>query len=54
LGSYDLIIGMDWLEKHKLIIICYENSLMYRDEKNTVRTIKGIRSPVSVRQKSAM
>jgi hypothetical protein len=45
---------MDWLEKHKVILNCYEKSLIYRDEKNTVRTIQGIRKPVSVRQISTM
>jgi hypothetical protein len=54
LGSYDIIIGMDWLEKHKVILNCYEKSLTYRDENNTVRTIQGIKKPVSVRQISAM
>jgi hypothetical protein len=32
LGSYDIIIGMDWLEKHKVILNCYEKSLTYRDK----------------------
>jgi hypothetical protein len=54
LGSYDIIIGMDWLEKHKVILDCYEKSLTYRDENNTVRTVQGIKKPVSVRQISAM
>jgi predicted aspartyl protease len=27
LGSYDIIIGMDWLEKHKAILDFYEKSL---------------------------
>jgi predicted aspartyl protease len=49
LGSYDLIIGMDWLEKYKVILNCYGNSLFYRDKNNTVRMIQGIRKPVSVR-----
>ena len=31
LGSYNIIIGMDWLEKHKEILDCYEKSLTYRD-----------------------
>jgi len=54
LGSYDIIIGMHWLEKHKVILDCYEKSLTYRDEKNIVRTIQDIRKPVSFRQISAM
>jgi hypothetical protein len=45
---------MGWIEKHKVILNCYDNSLTYRDENNTVRTIQGIRKPVSVRKISAM
>ena len=45
---------MDSLEKHKVILNCYENSLIYIDENNTVRTIQGIRKTVSVRQISVM
>ena len=54
LGSYDIIIGMDWLEKHKVILNCYEKSLTYRDENNTVRTIQWVRKLVLVRQISTM
>jgi hypothetical protein len=54
LGSYDIIIGIGWLEKHKVILDCYEKSLTYRDKKNTARTVHNIRKPVSVRQISAM
>ena len=25
LGSYDLLIGMDWLEQHKVVLNCYKN-----------------------------
>jgi hypothetical protein len=49
LGSYDLIIGMDWLEKHKVILNYYENSLIYKDEYNIVRMIQEIMKPVSAR-----
>jgi hypothetical protein len=54
LGSYDIIIGMDWLERHKAVLDCYEKTLTYKDENDTVRTIQGIRKLVSVRQISAM
>ena len=29
LGSYDVIIRMDWLEKHKAILDCYTKTLNY-------------------------
>jgi hypothetical protein len=32
LGSYDILIGMDWLEKHKVVLNCYEKSFVYKDE----------------------
>ena len=40
---------MDWLERHKVVLDCYEKSLKYKDENDTVRTIQGIQKPVSVR-----
>ena len=31
LGSYDLLIGMDWLEQHRVILNCYDKNLyMYK------------------------
>ena len=46
LGSYDLIIKMDWLERHKAVLYCYEKSLKYKDENDTSRTIQGVQKPV--------
>ena len=50
LGCYDIIIGMDWLEKCKVILNFYENSLIYKDGNNTIRTIQGIKKLILVRQ----
>jgi hypothetical protein len=30
LGSYDVIVRMDWLEKHKEILDCYTKTLNYK------------------------
>jgi hypothetical protein len=54
LGSYDMIIGMDWLEQHKSILDCYTKILSYKDNFGTVRRAQGIPKPVSVRQVSTM
>jgi hypothetical protein len=43
LGSYDILIGMDWLESHKVLLNCYENHLfikMKMGKKNSSRTKK--------------
>jgi hypothetical protein len=54
LGYYDIIIGMDWLEKHKVVLNCYEKLFVYKDENNTVRTLQGIIKPVFIRKISMM
>jgi hypothetical protein len=54
LGSYDMIIGMDWLEQQKAVLDCYTKVLNYKDNFGTVRTAQGIPKPVSVRQVLAM
>ena len=54
LGSYDMIIGMDWLEQHKVVLACYTKILSYKNDFGTVRTTQGIPKPISVRQISAI
>jgi hypothetical protein len=54
LGSYDMIIRMDWLEQHRAILNYYTKILSYRDGFGTVRTTQGIPKLVSVRQVSTM
>jgi hypothetical protein len=54
LGSYDMIIEMDWLEQHKVLLDCYTKILNYKDDFGTTRTTQGIPKPVSVRHVSAM
>jgi hypothetical protein len=48
LGYYDVIIRMDWLERHKAVLYCYEKSLKYKDKNDTARTVQGIQKLVSV------
>jgi hypothetical protein len=54
LGSYEIIIGNDWLEKNKVVLNCYEKSFVYKNGNKISRTIQGIRKPVFVRQISSM
>ena len=48
LGSYDILIGMDWIEHHKTIINCLHKSFDSIDEKGNYHTIKGVYRPVSI------
>ena len=47
LGSYDILIGLDWMESHKNIINCLHKIYNCIDEKGNYHTIKGIYKPMS-------
>jgi len=50
LGSYDVLIGMRWMEKHFSILDCHNKTITCQDEdKNTIQ-IKGIMRLVPIRQ----
>jgi predicted aspartyl protease len=54
LGSYDILIGMDWLENHAAVVNCKNKTFDCLDELGHNRTIKGIPRGVSVRQISSL
>jgi hypothetical protein len=54
LGSYDLLIGMDWLAAYKTKVDCYHKTLECVNEEGRTMTLQGIQKPVSVRQISTL
>ena len=54
LGSYDLLIGMDWLAAHKARLDCYHKTLGCVSKEGKRITLQGIQNPISVRQISAL
>jgi hypothetical protein len=54
LGSYDCLIGMDWLEKHQDVLDCYNKTITCLDEEGQQGKVQGIPKVVSVREISAM
>jgi predicted aspartyl protease len=54
LGSYDCLIGMDWLEKHHVVLDCYNKTITCLDEEGKQGKIQGIPRVVVVREISAM
>jgi hypothetical protein len=54
LGSYDLLIGMDWLDAHKTKLDCYNKTLECENEEGTKVTLQGIQNHVSMRQVSTL
>ena len=41
LGSYDVLIGMDWLEAHREKLDCYNTNFECLDDKGNLRVVKG-------------
>ena len=50
LGSYDLLIGMDWLEKRRVLLNCYDKTFSCIDDKGKKVTVKGIARKVMIRE----
>jgi hypothetical protein len=46
LGSYDILIGMDWLDKHHA---CHNKTFTFLDEEGKHSTVKGVPRPISLR-----
>jgi hypothetical protein len=42
LGSYDFIIGMDWLEQHHTTLDCHNNAFNCLDKERNLRKDQGI------------
>jgi hypothetical protein len=54
LGSYDMLIGMDWLVYHKTKLDRYHKTLECVNEGGRKVTLQGIQNPISVRKLSAL
>jgi hypothetical protein len=50
LGSYEYLIGMDWLEQHHDILDCYNKSFTCWDEEGDLRTVQGIPRAITIRE----
>jgi hypothetical protein len=54
LGSYDILLGMDWLATHKGKLNYYEKTLECEDEEGNEKIFQGNWKPISVRKISAL
>ena len=52
LGSYDILIGIDWLEAHRVNLDYYNKTFECIDEEGNPIVVKGIPKLISVRQVS--
>jgi hypothetical protein len=54
LGTYDLIIGMDWLEAHRAMVDCFAKMVLCVDDEGRPIEIHGVWRKVSLRFISTM
>jgi hypothetical protein len=54
LGSYDCLIGMDWLDQHHALMDCRNKRFTCLDEEGNRITVQGIPRAVAIRKISAM
>ena len=54
LGSYDLLIGMDWIEEHKVVLNCFDKTFTCTDDNGDNIKVKGIPRKVTIRGISAL
>jgi hypothetical protein len=50
LGSYDILIIMEWLDKHHVVLDCHEKTFTCLDEEGNQSIVKGISRPMSKRE----
>jgi hypothetical protein len=54
LGSYDCLIGKDWLEKYHVVLDYYNKTIVCLDEEGKQGKVQGIPRHVVVREISCM
>ena len=50
LGSYNILIGTDWLEKHQLILNCFQKTFTCLNKEGERTTVVGIPRKIYVRK----
>ena len=50
LGSYNLLIGMDWIEKYRFVLNLFEKTFNFIDENGENKMVRGIPKKVITRK----
>jgi hypothetical protein len=54
LGSYDYLIGMDWLDQHHTLLYCHNKAFTFLDEEGKLMKVQGTPRVVTIREISAL
>ena len=49
LGSYDMSIGMDWLEQHRVVLNCFDKTFTCVNNDGELINVKGIPRKTTIR-----
>jgi hypothetical protein len=54
LGSYDILIGMDWLEKYHVVLDCHNKTFTCLNGDGKHSIVKGVPRTISIREISSL
>ena len=54
LGSYSMILGMDWMYIHRIKVECYEKAIECMDDNGEQRVLQGKKKETSIRVVTSM
>ena len=54
LGSYDMLIGMDWLEQHRVVLNCFDKTFTCVNNEGETVNVRGIPRKTAIRQISSL
>jgi hypothetical protein len=54
LGSYDCLIGMDWLGQNYALLDCHNKEFNFLDEEGNQRKVQGIPKAVTIKEISTL
>jgi hypothetical protein len=54
LGSYECLIGMDWLDQYHTLLDCHKKAFTCLDEEGKLRKVQGIPRAVTIREISTL
>ena len=54
LGSYDMLIGMDWLEHHRVVLNCFDKTFTSINNDEKLINVRGIPRNIAVKHISAL
>jgi predicted aspartyl protease len=54
LGFYDILIGMDWFDKHHHVLDFHIKKFTFLDEEDKQSIVKGVTKPISIREISTL